>query len=73
MFHSFNGKQNISEYFDTLTSHSFYPKITVPTRLTNNNGSLIDNFLCKLTETTLETMSGVIIKNVQIINHILFF
>ncbi len=57
-----NDKQIISEYFDTLTSHSFYPNITVPTGLTNNNGTLIDNFLCKLTEATLDTMSGVLIK-----------
>ncbi len=40
-----NDIQIISEYFDTLTSHSFYPQITVPTRLTNNNGTLIDNVL----------------------------
>ncbi len=38
-----NDKQIISEYFGTLTSHSFYPKITVLTKLTNNNGTLKDN------------------------------
>ncbi len=57
-----NEKHILSEYFDMLTSNSFYPKITVPTRLTNNNGTLIDNFLCKLTENTLDTTSGVLIK-----------
>ncbi len=57
-----NDKQIISEYFNTLISHSFYPKKTVPTRLTNNNGTLIDIFLCKLTEATLDSMTGVIIK-----------
>ncbi len=41
--------------------HSFYPKITVPTRLTNTKGTLIDNFLCKLSETTLNTTAGVLI------------
>ncbi len=40
-----NDKHVISEYFDMLTSHSFYPKITVPTRMTNNNGTLIENCL----------------------------
>ncbi len=44
-----------------LTSNSFYTKITVPTRLTNTNGTLIDNFLCKLTENTPDTTSGVLI------------
>lgn len=56
-----NEKPIISEYLDTLTSHSFYPKITLPTRLTNNNGTLIDNMLCKLTECTLDTTSGILI------------
>jgi hypothetical protein len=56
-----NDKHVISEYFDMLTSQSFYPKITVPRRLTNNNGTLIENFLCKLTESTLDTTSGVLI------------
>ncbi len=45
----------ISEYFDILTSNSFYPKITVPTRLSSNHGTLIDNFFCTLTENTLDT------------------
>jgi hypothetical protein len=62
-----NEKHKISEYFDMLTGHSFYPKITVPTRLTNTKGTLIDNFLCKLSETTLDTTSGVLI------NHTLYY
>ncbi len=39
-----NDKVAISEYFDILISNSFYPKITVPSRLSNNRGTLIDNF-----------------------------
>ncbi len=57
-----NEKYIRSEYFDMLTSNSFYPKITVPTRLTNTHGTLIDNFLCKLTDNTFDTLSGVLIK-----------
>ncbi len=45
-----------------LTSNSFYPKITVPTLLTNTCGTLIDNFQCKLTNNTLVITSGVLIK-----------
>ncbi len=41
-----------------LTNHSFNPKITLPTRLSNKHGPLTDNFLCKLTETT----SAILIK-----------
>ncbi len=57
-----NDKQVICEYFDTLTSHGFYPKITLPTRLSNTHGTLMDNFLCKLSETTLDTTTGILIK-----------
>ena len=37
-----------SSYFDFLTSHSLFPQITSPTRFTRTNGTLIDNFFCKL-------------------------
>ncbi len=37
-------KNQIGEYFDMFTNHSFYPKITLPTRFSNKHGTLIDNF-----------------------------
>ena len=43
-----NDKAIISEYVDTITSHGFFPKITLPTRLSDHHGTLIYNFLCKL-------------------------
>ncbi len=57
-----NDKHIFSEYFDLLISHSFYPKITLPTRPSNKHGTLIDNFFCKLTEATIDTISGILIK-----------
>jgi len=39
-----NEKQVISEYFDSVVSSGFIPKITLPTRLSKTRGSLIDNF-----------------------------
>jgi len=57
-----NDKHIFNEYFDMLTNHSFYPKITLPTRFSNNHGTLIDNFLFKLTENTINTTSGILIK-----------
>ncbi len=67
----FNEKNVISDYFDMLTSNSFYPKITLPTRLTNNHGTLIDNFFCKLTEHALDTFSGIPIRKFS--NHQSYF
>ncbi len=45
-----------------LTNHSLCPKITLPTILSNKHGTLIDNSFCKLTEATINTTSGIIIK-----------
>ena len=39
-----NDKELYNEYFDMLTSLSYFPKITLPTRLSGNCGTLIDNF-----------------------------
>ena len=47
-------KEAFSDFFDTVISHSFYPKITLPTRFSTNNGTLIDNFFCKLSKSTVD-------------------
>ncbi len=48
--------------FDLLISHGFYPKITLPTRLSKKHGTLIDNLFCKLTEAIIDTIFGILIK-----------
>ncbi len=45
-----------------FTGHSFYPKITFPTRFSNKHGTLIDNFFCKLSESTMDTTSGILLR-----------
>ncbi len=57
-----NDKPKLSQYFEMLTNNRFFPKITLPTRLSLKHGTLIDNFFCKLSEHTLETTSGILIK-----------
>ena len=39
-----NVKPIFNEFLDIITSHSFYPHITLPTRLSRRSGTLIDNF-----------------------------
>ena len=39
-----NKNEVYSNFCDTLISHSLYPQITLPTRFTRTNGTLIDNF-----------------------------
>ncbi len=57
-----NEKEVFSELFDSLTENSFYPKITLPTTFSNKHGTLIYNLFCKLTDTTINTTSRILIK-----------
>ena len=57
-----NENEVYSNFFDTLVSHSLYPQITHPTRFTRTNGTLIDNFFCKLSKYTLESTAGILTK-----------
>jgi len=57
-----NEKEYCSEFYDTLTGFSFFPKITFPTRFSSLNGTLIDNLFCKSSELMLESTAGILIK-----------
>ncbi len=48
----------MSQFYD-------YPKIALPTRLSNKHGTLIDNFFCKLSESTIDTTSGILLKQLS--------
>ena len=56
-----NERNIYGEFFDSLTGLSIYPKVTLPTRFSNRNGSLIDNFFCKLSPTVVDALCGVLI------------
>ena len=43
-----NEKEHCSRFFDLLTSFSLFPQITLSTRFTTCNGTLIDNFCCNI-------------------------
>ena len=43
-----NEKNSVGEFFDMLMSNSLYPHITLPTRFSNNNGTLNDNLFCRI-------------------------
>ncbi len=38
-----NDRDVFSDFLDSVTSHSLYPSITLPTRFSNTRGTLIDN------------------------------
>ena len=60
-----NENDMYSSYFDALISHSLFPQITFPTRFTRTNGTLIDNFFCKLSQSMLESTAGILIKKLS--------
>ena len=64
-------KPIFSEFFDVMISHSFYPKITLPTRLSNNRGTLIDNIYCKLSSKSINSSSGILISGLS--DHLPYF
>ena len=41
---NYREKQHVSQYVDNIIANIYIPKITFPTRLTQQRGTLIDNF-----------------------------
>ena len=57
-----NENDTYSNFFDNSISHSLYPLITLPTRFTRTNGTLIDICCCKLCTSVLERTAGILTK-----------
>ena len=55
-------KSGVSDFFDSVTSNGFFPKITLPTRLSTKRATLIDNFYCNLDNSFIESKAGIIVK-----------
>ena len=49
-------------------SHSLFLQTTFPTRFTRANGTLIDNFFCKLSQSMLQSAAGILINKIVKIN-----
>ena len=60
-----NKKPFFNEFLNTMISHSFYPKITLPTRLTARNGTLLDNFFCKCSKAPSETKTSILVSEIS--------
>ena len=68
-----NEKQYIAEFYEKMLQYTFYPAITLPTRTNpmNNKGSLIDNFYCKLTDSSTQCTAGILYTKVS--DHLPYF
>ena len=61
-----NSEPHFSYFFDTMLTHSLFPKITFPTRVNNSSGAtLIDNIFCKLSPTTLQIKAGILLNEMS--------
>ena len=60
-----NDKLKFQEFFDQMTSYSFYPKITLPTRIGKRSSTLIDNIYCKMTQNTTMSNSGIVYSSIS--------
>ena len=58
-------KSIIGDFFTTLLSLSFCPKITLPTRFTDKKGALLDNFFCKVTNLCIEAKAGILMNQLS--------
>ena len=65
-----NEKEVFADFLEMMTSFSYYTKITLPTRFSKNNGSLIDNIFCKISENTFRASTGILLNNFLITSHI---
>ena len=50
----------LGNYFNSVVAQSFFPQITLATKFSDHNSTLIDNYLCKLKRIYLQSISGVL-------------
>ena len=60
-----NTRQKYTEYLDVMLCNGFYPKITLPTRLTERTATLIDQIYCKLSSSKKICSSGIILSDMS--------
>ena len=68
-----NFKNNIStnDLLENIIASGYLPKITVPTRLTQRHGTLIDNFFVKVSDDYSLTTARVLLNNIS--DHLPYF
>ena len=58
-------RSKFTDFFDKMLSHSLYPKITFPTRISSHSCTLIDNIYCKLSNNTINSEAGIIFSDIS--------
>ena len=65
LLRNINNDELCNALFDLITSHSLLPQITLPTRLSQTSGTLIDNILCKAHISIKPTTAGILLNKLS--------
>ena len=68
---NFKIDSSVDYFIDNLMSNGYLPKITIPTRLTQRKGTLIDNFFVKFSESLSKTTAKVLKSKIS--DHLPYF
>ena len=60
-----NERPIFNEFLDLILLNGFLPKITLPTRFSQNHGTLIDNIFYKLSHNNSTTTAGILLNNIS--------
>ena len=60
-----NTNMHAHEFFHTIITQSFIPKITLPTRFSYLRSALIDTFTCKLSPVIQDSSAGIFTNNIS--------
>ena len=61
----FRENRHVNDFMEMTLTNGFIPKITLPTRLSSDQGTLIDNIFVKLSHDFSKTTSGVLLNNIS--------
>ena len=62
-----NSNDHVNEYFESICSRGFFPRITLPTRIQPPSFSLIDNIINNDIDKTSNSISGLLINDKQLV------
>ena len=60
-----NEREKFQEYYDLLASQNIFPQITLPTRFSKKNATLIDQIFCRLSANVSHSMSGILLRKIS--------
>ena len=63
---SINSNSHFADYFDSVISSEFFPKITLPTQIQDNSTTLIDLIWSNNLEENIKSKSGIIINDIYL-------